>query len=101
MRSRASGILVDVRNWRPFWVNSAMKGNPMSNETETTRQAQGYFKLADMRFKAGLDKTSNTDAYRYEVSMGLLNLSTATRLYSEAMFSRIERLHQKIDRIQK
>jgi len=64
-------------------------------------EAESYFKLADLRFTAGMNKAATTDPQQYELFMGLLNLNTATTLSLGAVSSRIERLHQKIDRIEK
>lgn len=64
--------------------------------------AESYFKMADMRFANGVNKAATvTDPLEYELFMGLKNLNTATTLSLEAISSRIEQLHQKIDRIEK
>lgn len=65
-------------------------------------EGEGYFELASMRFSTGMNKAATvTDPLEYELFMGLLNLSKATGLSLGAISTRIERLHQKIDRIEK
>lgn len=63
--------------------------------------AESYFKMADSRFAAGMNKAATTDPQQYELFMGLLNLNTALGQSLGEISTRIERLHQKIDRIEK
>jgi len=65
------------------------------------KQASGYYDLANMRFKDGADKAAKGEAPDFDQVMGLNNMSRATRMAMETLFARIERLHQKIDRIEK
>ena len=71
----------------------------MSKETDAMKDSNSYFGLAKMRFQEVVNKPA--DGQQYALAMGLLSLSTATSLLSDAIFARIERLHQKIDRIEK
>lgn len=58
----------------------------------------GFFHLADTQFTAGNKKL---DAQQFALFSGLRHLNAATQLSFEAISKHIERLHQKIDRIEK
>jgi N-acyl-L-homoserine lactone synthetase len=76
-------------------MSATTKGNTMG-------EGAGYFELARLRFHNGMNKAATvTDPLEYELFMGLLNLTKATGMSLEEIASRIERLHQKIDRIEK
>jgi hypothetical protein len=64
-------------------------------------EGESYFEMANSRFYNGMNKASTTDPQQYELFMGLLNLSKATGMSLGEISTRIERLHQKIDRIEK
>lgn len=64
-------------------------------------EGESYFEMASSRFYNGMNKAAKTDPQQYELFMGLLNLSKATGMTLGDISSRIERLHHKIDRIEK
>jgi len=71
----------------------------MADETEDMASSKSYFDLADMRFMEVVNKP--VDKQQYALAMGILNMSKAQRLALNAIFSRIQRLHHKIDRLEK
>ena len=71
----------------------------MADEVADMRSSKSYFDMADARFMEVVNKP--VDSQQYSLAMGVLNLSKAQRLALGAIFSRVQRLHQKIDRIEK
>ncbi len=71
----------------------------MADEAEDVKASQGYLDFAEMRFGEAMNKP--VDAKQLSLALGLINLSKAQRLATEAIFARIQRLHHKIDRIEK
>jgi carbonic anhydrase len=63
------------------------------------RSSQSYFEMANFRFMKVANKP--IDSQHYSLAMGLLNLSRAQRLALTAIFSHVQRINQKIDRIEK
>jgi hypothetical protein len=71
----------------------------MADETADMASSKSYFDMADARFMEVVNKP--TDSQQYALAMGILDLSKAQRLALGAIFSRIQRLHQKIDRVER
>lgn len=67
-----------------------------------------HFRDADIQFTNGRmtipgrpEQYRSADAQQFALFAGLRSMNAATQLSLEAIFSRIERLDQKIDRIEK
>jgi uncharacterized protein Yka (UPF0111/DUF47 family) len=71
----------------------------MADELEDMRSSKSYFDMANSRFMEVVNKP--VDTQQYALAMGLLNMSKSQDYALRAIFSRIQRLHHKIDRMEK
>lgn len=71
----------------------------MADEAADMRSSKSYFEMANARFMEVVSKPA--DLQQYALAMGLLNMSKSQDLALRAIFSRIQRLHHKIDRVEK
>jgi hypothetical protein len=71
----------------------------MADEAEDMRSSKSYFDMANARFMEIVNKP--VDTQQYSLAMGLLNMSKSQDYALRAIFSRIQRLHHKIDRMEK
>ena len=71
----------------------------MAKKPKNERSSQSYFEMANLRFMKIANKPA--DSQQYSLAMGLLSLSRAQHLGLKAIHSDLQRLYERIDRIEK
>jgi hypothetical protein len=71
----------------------------MADEADDMKSSKSYFEMANARFMEVVNKP--VDTQQYALAMGLLNMSKSQDFALRALFSRVQRLHHKIDRLEK